>query len=136
MAPTTTLSVLQYNRGSFFSISYVILQYLEIPYIHNLTHVVCVNFIHEWRDLQFNIDSERQIFEKHFHGRFIYSQSFCQKSAVRKSPEKNFFSHISFLFLAWNTNPGFTSNKPTNYLLTLRRTELPKLHNPDPATSQ
>ena len=26
------------------------------------THVVCVNFIREWRDLQFNVDSERQIF--------------------------------------------------------------------------
>ena len=30
------------------------------------THVVCVNFIREWRDLQFNVDSERQIFEKLF----------------------------------------------------------------------
>ena len=37
------------------------------------TYVVCVNFIHEWRDLHFNVDSERQIFEKLFHGRFIYS---------------------------------------------------------------
>ena len=45
------------------------------------THVECINFICEWRDLQFNVDSERQIFEKHFHDRFIYSQSFCQKSA-------------------------------------------------------
>ena len=59
------------------------------------THVVCVNFIHESRDLQFNVDSERQIFEKLFHGRFIYSQSFCQKSADRKSPKKYFF-HILF----------------------------------------
>ena len=37
------------------------------------THIVCVNFIREWVDLQFNVDSERQIFEKLFHGRFIYS---------------------------------------------------------------
>ena len=22
------------------------------------TYVVCVNFVHEWRDLQFNVDSE------------------------------------------------------------------------------
>ena len=43
---------------------------------------------------------------------FVYSQSFCQKSAERKSP-KNFF----FIFLTWDTNPGFTSNKPTHYLL-------------------
>ena len=54
------------------------------------THVVFVNFVREWRDLQFNVDFERQIFEKLFHGRFIYSQSFCQKSAERKSPKKYF----------------------------------------------
>ena len=26
------------------------------------THVVCVKFIHEWRNLHFNVDFERQIF--------------------------------------------------------------------------
>ena len=31
------------------------------------THVVCVNFIREWQDLQPNVNSERQIFEKLFH---------------------------------------------------------------------
>ena len=31
------------------------------------THIVCVNFIREWRDLQFNS------FEEIFHGSFIYS---------------------------------------------------------------
>ena len=40
-----------------------------------------VNFIREWWDLRFNVDIERQIFEKFFHGRFISSQIFCQKSA-------------------------------------------------------
>ena len=29
-------------------------------------YVVCVTFIHKWRDLQFKVDSERQIFEKLF----------------------------------------------------------------------
>ena len=70
------------------------------------THVVCVNFIREWRNLQFNVDSERQIFEKLFHGRFIYLQSFCQKSAERKSPKKYFFI-FHFWWLIWDTNPGF-----------------------------
>ena len=28
------------------------------------TYVVCVNFIHEWRDLQFKVDSERVINEE------------------------------------------------------------------------
>ena len=58
------------------------------------THFVCVNFIREKRDLQYNVDSEQQIFEKIFHCRFIYSQSFCQKSAERKSPKKYFFCFI------------------------------------------
>ena len=49
-------------------------------------------FIHEWRDLQFSIDSERQIFEKLFHSRLSYLQSFCQKSAERKSQKKYFFT--------------------------------------------
>ena len=62
--------------------------------VSHTTYVVCVNFIHEWRDLQFKVDSERQIFEKLFHGNFIYSQSFCQKSAERKSPKKYFLYFI------------------------------------------
>ena len=52
------------------------------------THVVCVNFIREFRDLQCNVDSERYIFGKLFPGRFIYSPSFCQKSAEKKSSKK------------------------------------------------
>ena len=47
------------------------------------TYIVCVNFICKWWDLQFNIDFELQILEKLFHGMFIYSQSYCQKSAER-----------------------------------------------------
>ena len=76
------------------------------------THVVCVNFIRGWLDLQFNVDSERQIFEKFCHGRFIYSH----KSAERMSPKKYFWY---FIFYDW---PGirtqaFESDKPTHYLL-------------------
>ena len=40
------------------------------------THVVYVHFIREWWNLQFNVDSERQIFEKLFHGRYSDSQDF------------------------------------------------------------
>ena len=47
------------------------------------TYVAFVNFIHEWRGLQFNVDTERQIFEKIFMLIFIFSQSICQKSAER-----------------------------------------------------
>ena len=43
--------------------------------------------MHEWQDLQFNVDSERQIFEKLFMAIFIYSSNSGQKSAERKSPD-------------------------------------------------
>ena len=39
--------------------------------VSNNTHVVFVNFICEWWNLQFKVDSERQIFEQLFHGRLI-----------------------------------------------------------------
>ena len=58
--------------------------------VSHTTYVVCVNFIHKWRDLQFKVDSEWQSFWETFHGNFIYSQNFCQKSAERKSPKKYF----------------------------------------------
>ena len=61
-----------------------------IDLVSHTIYVVCVNFIHKWRDLQFKVDSERQIFWETFHGNFIYSRSFCQKSAERKSPKKYF----------------------------------------------
>ena len=33
-----------------------------IDRVSHTTYVVGVNFIHKWRDLQFKVDSERQIF--------------------------------------------------------------------------
>ena len=81
------------------------------------THIVWVNFIREWRDLQFNVDSKQQIFEKLFHGRFrfICSQSFCQKSAERKSQKIYFFL---LRFDAWSrirTRALRVASQHTNY---------------------
>ena len=64
----------------------------------NNTYVECVNFIHKWRGLQFKVNSERQICLETFHGNFIYSKSFCQKSAERKTPKKYF---LYFFFDVW-----------------------------------
>ena len=33
-----------------------------IDQLSHTTYVVCINFIRKWRDLQFKVDSERQIF--------------------------------------------------------------------------
>ena len=64
------------------TIRFILLHFNKlITYIHNwslqyffqdydlasyTTYVVCVNFIHEWQDLQFKENSERQIFENLF----------------------------------------------------------------------
>ena len=62
-----------------------------IDLVSHITYVACVNFfIYKWRNLQFKVDSERQISRATFHGNFIYSQSFYQKSANRKAPKKYF----------------------------------------------
>ena len=80
------------------------------------SHVVSVNFIREWRHLQLNIDFERQIFEKLFHGRFICSQTFCQKSAERKSWKK-YFTNFSFDDWPGIQTQALASNKPIHYIL-------------------
>ena len=51
--------------GCGVGITYIIGHYnLSVRMIDLVSHtiyVVCVNFIHKWRDLQFKVDSERQI---------------------------------------------------------------------------
>ena len=37
-----------------------------IDLVSHTTYVVCVNFMHKWRDLQFKVDPERQIFLRKF----------------------------------------------------------------------
>ena len=96
------------NKATYYLLNYGDFK-LQHTYIHNWplqashsTHVVCVNFICEQWDLQFNIDPKRQIFEKFFLLNLSYSLSFCQKFAERKSPKKYFFFffHISFCCLS------------------------------------
>ena len=36
-------------------------------------YVVCVNFMHEWRNLKFEVDFKRQSFGQNFQCNFIYS---------------------------------------------------------------
>ena len=56
------LLLLQYP----FQHTYIIGHYNALAMIIDLvsptTYVVCVNFMYKWRDLQFKLDSERQIF--------------------------------------------------------------------------
>ena len=47
-----------------------------IDLVSHTTYVVCVNFIHKWRDQQFNVDSERQIFLRNFSWQFYLLTEF------------------------------------------------------------
>ena len=83
-----------------------------IDLVSHTTYVVCVNFIHKWRDSLKSTPNDRFFWET-FNGNFCLLSEFCQKSAERKSPKKTF--RISFWCLAWDSNPGIASNKPTHY---------------------
>ena len=79
-----------------------------IDLVSHTTYVVCVNFIHKWWDLQSTPNN--RFFEKLFTAILFYSQSFCQKSAERKSPKKYFsyFVLMSGLELEpWNLEPVY-----------------------------
>ena len=84
-----------------------------------LKSLLCVLiFIHKWRDLQFKVDSERQIFfEKLFMAILLTLRVFA-RNLLSGNRRRNTF-RISFWCLAWDSNPGFSSNKPTHYLLDL-----------------
>ena len=77
------------------------------------TYVVCVNFIHKWRDLQFNVDSEQQIFLRNFSWQFLFTFRVFARNLLRWHSLKEYF----FIFYFDGLEPGFTSNKPTHYPL-------------------
>ena len=60
------------------------------------TYVVCINFIHKWRDLQFKSRLRKTDFWEAFHGSCIYSQSFCRKTAAGKEVVEEIFSYFCF----------------------------------------
>ena len=77
--------------------TYLVITILQSGLRLNFPHHWCVNFISEWCDLQFKVDSEIQIFKQLFMAKKLTFHSFCQKSAEGKR--------------------GVTLNKLTHYLL-------------------
>ena len=73
-----------------------------IVLVSHTTYVVCVSFIHKCWDLQFKVDSELQIFWEAFHGNLFTLRVFARNLQICLDP-------------SWNN--GFSSNKPTHYLL-------------------
>ena len=60
----------------------------------HFTNVVCINFIHEWRDLYFNVDSERQIYLRNTFKAFLFTLRVFARNLLRGSRRRN----ISFMF--------------------------------------
>ena len=65
-------------------------------------YLVCVNFILEWQDLQYKVDTEQQIFEKLFQSNFffIYSENFWRQFA-----DIFYISYIHTYIHNWSLQP-------------------------------
>ena len=70
----------------------------------------------EGPDLLFKVDSERQIFCATFSWQFFFTLRIFGRNLLRWIRRRNTF-RISFWCLAWDSNPGFSSNKRTHYLI-------------------
>ena len=104
------------EKNIIHTYTYIIGHYIPsvriIDLVSHITCVVCVNFIHKCRDLQFEVDSERQIFWELFMA-ILFTLRIFARNPLRVNRRRNAF-HISFWCLAWGSNPGFSSNKPTH----------------------
>ena len=70
-------------------------------------HIKWVNFIREWRDLQFKVDSERHIsFMSNLFARRVFA-----RNLLVGSHRRIFFFIISFWRLIWGLSRVLTSNK-------------------------
>ena len=80
------------------------------------TNAMCVNFVHEWGNLQFKVDSERHVFEKIFMA-ILFTLRIFARNLLRGSWQRIF---IFFRFDVWPgiwTRALHESNKLTHCLL-------------------
>ena len=87
-----------------------------IDLVSHTTYVVCVNFIHKWRDLQLKVDFKWQIFLRNFFMANLFTLRVFVRNLLSGNHRRNTFC-ILFWCLAFGSDPGFTSNKPTYYPL-------------------
>ena len=64
--------------------------------VSHTAHVVCVNFMHEWRDIQFNVDSESRFLRNFFMADLLLTLRFFARNLLRENRPRNIFVHISF----------------------------------------
>ena len=62
-----------------------------IDLVSHTTYVVCVNFIHKWRNLQLKVDSEQQIFWETFHVQFYLLSELLPEICWEEIAEKILF---------------------------------------------
>ena len=67
------------------------------------THVVCVKFIIEWR------------FSRNFVMAGLFTYRVFVRNLLSRESQRNIY--ILFWCLIWDTNPSFTPNRTTHYLL-------------------
>ena len=79
-------------------------------------HTTYVLHSYIWRDLQFKVDSEPQIFFEKLVMAILFTLRVFAKNLLRGNRRRNTF-RILFWCLAWASNPGFSSNMPTHYFL-------------------
>ena len=64
--------------------------------VSHTIYVVCVNIICKWRDLQFKIDCERQIFKKPFMT-ILFAPKVFARNLLTVSLGRNNFSFLHFV---------------------------------------
>ena len=90
-----------------FYITYIIGRQDYWPsFSHTQFYIYIYNYIHKWRDLQFKVDSERQIFWEPFIT-ILFTLRVFHRNLLRGNRRRNIF-RISFRCLAWGLNPGFS----------------------------
>ena len=103
---TKSFACIVVNVFVFFTHDFTV-EYINVAYFRVFfrTLVVGVNFIHEWRNLQLNVESKRQSFLRNFSWQFhnLFSRVFT-KNLLRGSLRKNNFFFLISLCLTWVLN--------------------------------
>ena len=102
------------------AITYIIAHYnlsvRIIDIVSHTTYVVCVNFIHKWHvTCSLKSTPNDRFFAKLFMA-ILFTLRVFARNLLRGKRWRNTF-RISFWCLAWDSNPGFLSNKPPHCLL-------------------
>ena len=87
-----------------------------IDLVSHTTYVVCVNFIHKCRGTYSLKSTPNDRFLEKLFMAILFTLRVFARNLLRGNRRRNTFL-ISFWCLAWGSNPGFSSNKPTHYLL-------------------